>query len=52
MSLVNIKDVPVLLFVNLRSLKINKKFKKNAEKLRETGIYIYKDFLKDTMDLG
>ena len=49
-SLVNIKDVPVISFVYLISSKTNNKFY-IMQKNWETGISIYEDFSKDTLDL-
>ena len=42
--------ISVALFVTLANLKKRKKTLPNANKLKRTGIYIYQDFSKDTME--
>ena len=39
------------LFANYLDLKINRKIIQNSKKLKNTGIFVYEDFCKDTMDL-
>ena len=39
------------LFVDCLDLKIKKRIIRSSKKLKNTGIFIYEDFCKDTMDL-